>query len=122
MGQIVHARDGATETFEVCVVVALAPRSVSEVVIRLFPGTTVGAALKSPELAAVVPLDHSKLHLSVWGRKALGSDLVRANDRIELCRPLTVDPKVARRERFAHQGAKKAGLFKVRRPGGRAGY
>jgi len=33
-----------------------------------------------------------------------------------------VDPKVARRERFARQGAKTAGLFAKRRAGAKAGY
>jgi putative ubiquitin-RnfH superfamily antitoxin RatB of RatAB toxin-antitoxin module len=46
------------------------------------------------------------------------------NDRMEIYRALTVDPKVARRERFARQGAKKkaAGLFARRRAGAKAGY
>lgn len=43
-------------------------------------------------------------------------------DRVELCRPLTVDPKVARRERFRQQGARGTGLFAKRRKGGKAGY
>jgi putative ubiquitin-RnfH superfamily antitoxin RatB of RatAB toxin-antitoxin module len=47
---------------------------------------------------------------------------LKDGDRIELCRPLTVDPKVARRERFKRQGAKGTGLFANRRKGGKAGY
>ena len=43
-------------------------------------------------------------------------------DRVEIYRRLTVDPKVARRERFTKQGAKKAGLFTKRRAGAGAGY
>jgi sulfur carrier protein len=43
-------------------------------------------------------------------------------DRLEIYRPLKVDPKVARRERFARQGAKTTGLFAKRRPGAKAGY
>src|SRR5450830_17660 len=46
----------------------------------------------------------------------------REGDRIELCRALVVDPKVARRERFAKQGARGTGLFARRRPGAAAGY
>jgi putative ubiquitin-RnfH superfamily antitoxin RatB of RatAB toxin-antitoxin module len=41
---------------------------------------------------------------------------LRAGDRIEGYRTLRVDPKVARRERFARQGARSAGLF-ARKPG-----
>ncbi len=37
--------------------------------------------------------------------------VLTSGDRVELYRALTVDPKVARRERFAQQGARGAGLF-----------
>lgn len=62
------------------------------------------------------------LQLSVWGRKASAQQLLRDQDRLELCRPLQVDPKHARRERFAQQGARTAGLFAKRRAGAKAGY
>jgi len=39
-----------------------------------------------------------------------------------LWRPLRVDPKLARRERFGQQGARAAGLFARRRPGAKPGY
>ena len=58
----------------------------------------------------------------VWGRAAAWDDVVRECDRVDLCRPLLVDPKVARRERFARQGARTTGLFAKRRKGGKAGY
>jgi putative ubiquitin-RnfH superfamily antitoxin RatB of RatAB toxin-antitoxin module len=41
---------------------------------------------------------------------------------VEIYRPLRVDPKVARRERFVKQGARTAGLFVKKRPGAKAGY
>ncbi|MNL58374.1 hypothetical protein D3C87_1820040 [compost metagenome] len=47
---------------------------------------------------------------------------LKDGDRIELCRPLTVDPKVARRERFQRQGARGTGLFANKRKGGKDGY
>jgi putative ubiquitin-RnfH superfamily antitoxin RatB of RatAB toxin-antitoxin module len=40
---------------------------------------------------------------------------VRDGDRIEIYRPLKVDPKVARRERFRKQGSRSAGLFARKR-------
>jgi len=43
-------------------------------------------------------------------------------DRLELYRPLLVDPKEARRARFEAQGARSVGLFARRRPGAKAGY
>jgi hypothetical protein len=47
-----------------------------------------------------------------WARPA-------GRDRVEIYRPLQVDPKVARRERFASQGARTTGLFARRAPGAR---
>jgi putative ubiquitin-RnfH superfamily antitoxin RatB of RatAB toxin-antitoxin module len=44
------------------------------------------------------------------------------HDRVEICRALTVDPKVARRARFVKQGARTTGLFARKRPGAKAGY
>lgn len=67
-------------------------------------------------------LDLTSLTVSVWGRKASYNQTVREGDRIELCRPLLVDPKVARRERFARQGRRGTGLFAKRRTGKQAGY
>jgi putative ubiquitin-RnfH superfamily antitoxin RatB of RatAB toxin-antitoxin module len=58
----------------------------------------------------------------VWGRKAPLSQLLRDHDRVEVYRPLRVDPKVARRERFVKQGARSAGLFVKKRAGAKAGY
>jgi hypothetical protein len=37
-------------------------------------------------------------------------------------RPLKVDPKEARRQRFVKQGTRGAGLFANRRPGAKPGY
>ena len=59
----------------------------------------------------------------VWGRKVPSTHVLKDQDRLEIYRPLTVDPKVARRERFVGQGAKKAArLFAQRRAGAKAGY
>lgn len=55
----------------------------------------------------------------IWGRVVESSQMLANHDRVELYRPLTVDPKVARRERFARQGARSAGLFARQRTGGR---
>ena len=60
--------------------------------------------------------------VGVRGHKAPLKRPLEERDRIELWRPLRIDPKLARRERFAKQGARSAGLFAKRRPGGKAGY
>lgn len=58
----------------------------------------------------------------IWGKAAKPGAVLKAHDRIELYRALTVDPKTARRQRFKRQGSKGAGLFAQRRTGGKAGY
>jgi len=62
------------------------------------------------------------LSAAVWGRSVKLDYKLQAGDRVELLRNLRVDPMTARRERFAKQGVKKAGLFKTKRQGAKAGY
>lgn len=98
-------------------------RDVREVVLQLSAGTTVLQALQTSGLLQLFPaLDPSTLALGVWGYKASLTQVLQDNDRVEIYRPLTVDPKVARRERFASQGARSAGLFVKKRAGAKAGY
>ncbi|WP_234686437.1 RnfH family protein [Comamonas aquatica] len=58
----------------------------------------------------------------VWGRTLAPDHGLQDGDRVELYQPLKVDPKVARRERFAQQGARGVGLFASRRPNSKSGY
>lgn len=69
-----------------------------------------------------VPPQPDTLTLAIWGRKASPSHRLRDGDRLEWLRPLQVDPKVARRERFRQQGARNTGLFARRRAGAKPGY
>lgn len=93
------------------------PRQVLEQELQLPEGATVADALAGCGWA---PGEGETL--AVWGRKAEASQLLRDRDRVELVRPLQVDPKVARRERFRRQGSRAAGLFAQRRPGSKPGY
>ena len=108
---------------QVTVVFSPGPRDVREIVLQLTPTSRVFTALQASGLLQLFPeLDQQTTVVGVWGRKADLSQQLRANDRIEIYRPLTVDPKVARRERFVKQGARTAGLFVKKRPGAAAGY
>jgi putative ubiquitin-RnfH superfamily antitoxin RatB of RatAB toxin-antitoxin module len=93
------------------------PRQVREQVLDLADGATVADALRccglSPAEGEIV---------GIWGRRAADAQVLRDGDRVELVRPLQVDPKVARRERFRRQGSRAAGLFSGRRPGAKPGY
>jgi putative ubiquitin-RnfH superfamily antitoxin RatB of RatAB toxin-antitoxin module len=101
-----------------------APREVFEQVLRLAPQATVADAVEASDLARRHPqLDwRQSMTPGIWGREVEWTQPLKDGDRVELCRPLAVDPKVARRERFQRQGARGTGLFANRRKGGKAGY
>jgi putative ubiquitin-RnfH superfamily antitoxin RatB of RatAB toxin-antitoxin module len=89
-----------------------APREVHEWPVTLAPGSTVLNALQACALQASFPdLDFCTAAAGVWGQAARLDQPVRECDRIEVYRPLKVDPKLARRERFRRQGVRAAGLF-----------
>lgn len=111
------------DLIQICLVYSAQAREVLELTLRLKPGSTVRQALETSGLLAQRPdIDLSATTLGVWGRKVALTHVLRDQDRIEIYRPLKVDPKVARRERFARQGARTAGLFTKKRPGAKAGY
>ena len=108
---------------QIVVAACLAPREVREWVLELPAGATVRDALQACGLAAEdAPGAAGPAAVGIWGRAAgLDAELV-GQDRVEVYRALKVDPKVARRERFARQGARTTGLFARQRPGGKSGY
>jgi putative ubiquitin-RnfH superfamily antitoxin RatB of RatAB toxin-antitoxin module len=110
----------------ITVMYAPAPRVVHERIVQLSAHTTVLQALQHSGLLAECPeIDLSQSEaftVCIWGRKTTPNHVLRDLDRIEICRPLTVDPKVARRERFQKQGTTRAGLFSKRRAGAKPGY
>lgn len=93
-----------------------APQSVREWVLELPQPCDVATALSQvPWDEGLAPETLAGLEVSIWGRKAEGGTALQNGDRIELTRPLRVDPKVARRERFQRQGVRTAGLFARRK-------
>ncbi|MDR0275869.1 MAG: RnfH family protein [Burkholderiaceae bacterium] len=107
----------------VTVVCASAARQVVQVALELPAGSTVRDALAAADLPRRCPaFDWAACAVAVWGVKAGPEQPLRMDDRVELLRPLRVDPKLARRERFSRQGARAAGLFAQRRAGGKPGY
>lgn len=108
---------------EITLVYSPSSRVVREKVMNVPVGTTVRQALmQSRLLEEYRDLVAGDVPVGIWGRTVTESQKVRDKDRIEIYRPLTVDPKVARRERFTKQGAKAAGLFSKKREGAKAGY
>jgi putative ubiquitin-RnfH superfamily antitoxin RatB of RatAB toxin-antitoxin module len=108
---------------QVTVACSPAPRQVCEATVLVPDGGCVRDALQAcAGLEAFAGVDFSQFETGVWGRLAPLAQRLQALDRVELYRPLTVDPKVARRERFASQGTRGTGLFAKKRAGAKAGY
>jgi putative ubiquitin-RnfH superfamily antitoxin RatB of RatAB toxin-antitoxin module len=110
---------------------SLAPRHVQEIHLHVPAGSTVHEVLASGVAqclqgqVASEPTSLSSLQFQqpgIWGKKVPWTQVVQAGDRIELYRPLKVDPKVARRQRFKRQGKGRTGLFANRKSGSAAGY
>ncbi|MGP1630124.1 MAG: RnfH family protein [Giesbergeria sp.] len=102
----------APQRLNVAVVLCTAPSTIQEWCGCLPAGSRVADALRQSgmwqeDMPGVV---------GIWGKAAPLTRLLRDGDRVEIYRPLRVDPKTARRERFARQGARSAGLFARKKP------
>jgi putative ubiquitin-RnfH superfamily antitoxin RatB of RatAB toxin-antitoxin module len=68
--------------------------------IDVVAGATVGQALAASGMLARHPgIDPRIARLGIWGRPATLDALLREGDRVEIYRPLQVDPKEVRRRR-----------------------
>ena len=115
------------EPLAITVCFSPAPRTVCELTLQVHAGSTVSQALSVAVRHAHWPRDWTEpqchtLTPGLWGRQVGWNTALREGDRLELYRELRVDPKVARRQRFNQQGARRAGLFAKKRPGAAAGY
>ncbi len=82
---------------------------VLEVAVQLPAGACLADALVTSGLT-IVP----EAECGVWGQPSPRTRKLQTGDRVEVYRPLLADPKQARRERFARQGARTTGLFAQR--------
>ncbi len=94
--------DGAA-ALHVEVVYCPAPGDCDRRALTLPAGSTVQDALQASGLVERHGLDPAALSLGVWCRAAAPTQLLRDADRVELYRPLQVDPKEARRQRYRSQ-------------------
>lgn len=96
----------------ITVTVACSPRAgvADEVVLALPPGATVRQALHASGLEARYPeVVAAPAGAGVWGKLCPWDTVLRDGDRVEIYRPLQIDPKEARRLRYREQrGALKA--------------
>lgn len=86
--------------------VAYSPRAgaVDEVQLSMCAGATVADALCASGLQQRHPaLDLAAAPLGIWGVPCPREAVLRNRDRVEVYRPLVVDPKEARRQRYRTQ-------------------
>lgn len=87
---------------------ASAPRQVRELQLQLPAGSTAAQALQASGLLAEPALaPAADWVLGLWGRVIGGEVVLHDHDRLELLRPLRVDPKEARRQRYRRDGVRK---------------
>ena len=117
------AGNAATASILVEVVYSPGPRLVHHQSVQLPAGCELAQALPAIAQALGISLAMlTALEVGVWGLRCPKNQVLVTGERVEFYRPLRVDPKVARRERFVRQGTKAAGLFAKKRPGAKAGY
>jgi len=87
---------------------AAAPHQIELRTLTLPAGATAADALRASGLSVLAdPAALDALELGIWGRKCLATTALRDRDRVELYRPLVVDPKEARRQRYRKDGVRK---------------
>lgn len=69
----------------------------------LEPPATIGGAIAASGMLLEYPqIDLKKNKVGIFGRRSSLDDVLCDGDRVEIYRPLTVDPKEARRMRAGH--------------------
>ena len=68
--------------------------------VSLPPGASVADAIAASDIATQFPdIDFNELQAGVWGERVARSHRLRDGDRVEIYRPLLIDPMQARRIR-----------------------
>lgn len=98
----------ADDVLHVEVVYCAGPGQTDRVQIQMAPGATLADALQASGLLQRHALAAHGLSAGVWGRVQPPGWLLRDDDRVEIYRPLQVDPKETRRQRYRQQRQKAA--------------
>jgi putative ubiquitin-RnfH superfamily antitoxin RatB of RatAB toxin-antitoxin module len=88
------------ERLHIEVVYCPAPGRVDCVSLELPAGSTALQALHASGVLARHGLSEAALQVGVWSRACQPGAVLRDRDRVEVYRPLTVDPKESRRQRY----------------------
>ena len=80
-------------------VVLATPERQKLIELELTEGATVDDAVEGSRILRYFrELDRESLKTGIWGREASGDQVLSTGDRVELYRPLDIDPKEARRQ------------------------
>ncbi len=80
-------------------VVFATPEHQALISLSLPPGSSVEDAIRESRIPEQFPsLDLSALEVGIWGRVVARGQVLQAGDRIEIYRPLEMDPREARRQ------------------------
>ena len=75
--------------------------------LRIAPGATVDDAIRASGVLEAFPeIDLARNRVGVFGRLVRPDQALRDGDRVEIYRPLTADPKEARRKRAATRASR----------------
>lgn len=93
-------RPGKKESQLLAIEVVLAlPSRQALISLRVEPGTTVETALGESGIGDKFPdQDLAKFQAGIWGKPVGREHVLKDGDRLELYRPLLIDPRVARRQ------------------------
>ena len=103
------ARAEAGPLMRIAVACSPRPGAAVEVDVDIAAGTKVLDAIRASGLLERFPeIDISTQSVGIWGRRCALDTIVKAGDRVEIYRPLAVDPMEARRRRAGRRQAARA--------------
>ncbi len=72
--------------------------------LEIAAGSTLADAIAASGVADILDIDVDSLDAGIWSKPAARERVLVDGDRVELYRPLRIDPKDARRERAKRRG------------------
>lgn len=91
----------SAETIHVVVAWSPVPREVQTWALELPVGSVIDDALRAAGLLYLLEGEAgAQLQVGIWAKARPRDTVLRERDRVELWRPLKVDPKEARRQRY----------------------
>ena len=94
------APDDAAAALAIEVIYCPRPGECERITLRLSPGATLTDALRASGLLERHGLAPDTARVGIWSKVQPLEAVLRDHDRVEIYRPLTVDPKEARRLRY----------------------